>query len=84
MVEQSIKNYGEKKVCRPSELPLYTPPETPIVQEQKTRLPNSFEEYFATARQHVTKVYQEVKAYQRVGVDYLEQSKDNAECKLED
>jgi hypothetical protein len=83
VAEEKYKSDSQKKpnLCRPSDLPIYVPEPPPTTaHEPEPTVPSYIENSFATVREQVTKVYKEVKAYQRVGVDYVEQSKDNAEC----
>jgi hypothetical protein len=85
VAEEKYKSDSQKKpnLCRPSDLPIYVPEPPPTTaHEPEPTVPSYIENSFATVREQVTKVYKEVKAYQRVGVDYVEQSKDNAEWLL--
>ncbi|RZC39133.1 apolipoprotein O-like, partial [Asbolus verrucosus] len=82
--EKLGQNSDQQKsnLCRPSDLPIYVAEPAPLPQEKEYTIPSFIENGFATAREQVTTVYNEIKAYQRVGMDYIEQSKDNAEWLL--
>lgn len=82
------KEQNKPKLCRRSDLPIYVaetaPSSQPKLSEEKGLFGFSeqLESSFGIARHHVTRVYNEAQAYKKVGLDYVEQSRDNAECKL--
>ncbi|XP_044266641.1 MICOS complex subunit MIC27 isoform X2 [Tribolium madens] len=83
VAEEKYQQDAQKRnLCRPSDLPIYVPDPPPVPKDAEPTVPSYLENGFATVREQVTNVYKEVKAYQRVGMDYLEQSKDNAEWLL--
>ncbi|KAJ8961230.1 hypothetical protein NQ318_008913 [Aromia moschata] len=81
VTEAKEKLQNEENVCRPSELPIYTP--EPKVQnichEQEKQPPGAVENAFRTARVTFTKYNEDFKAYKRVGLEQLEKSKENVE-----
>lgn len=67
----------ETQKCRPSDLPIYVPePSPPPPQEPQT---NMAETEPITFRRQVTSFLNEVKAYQKVGMEYYQQGKETTE-----
>lgn len=81
-VEAKGKNVSniesEQTLCRPSELPLYSPEptsHTETIEEQQ--LPSKLEETIRTMRLKLTEINTEAQAYKRVGVDQFEKRKED-------
>ncbi|KAJ8934636.1 hypothetical protein NQ314_013235 [Rhamnusium bicolor] len=70
-------------VCRPSELPIYTPESTneSVKKECKEEEspPGAIEQAFRTTRLTYNKYSEEFKAYKRVGFEHLDRSRENVE-----
>ncbi|KAL3281909.1 hypothetical protein HHI36_005114 [Cryptolaemus montrouzieri] len=79
----SVEEKSDKKgiVCRPSELPIYSPdiPTPNCVEEKPTWFGNFLERKVAGLRQVVEKVVFEVKAYESVAEEYVKQGIDKAD-----
>lgn len=84
VVVESKNNAGaNEKKCRPSELPIYTPEKKVKAQElESPPQPGAIENTFATIRRNIFTFTSEVKAYERVAEDYIEQGIENADCKF--
>lgn len=84
MVSEASKHIqNSEKVCRPSELPIYTP-EVPIAKQEKEppSEPGVIENSFGVIRRTLFTCTEEVKAYQRVAIDSIEAGAENVDCKL--
>lgn len=84
VAESKMKSQEEDEcLCRPSELPIYV---TERVQKsaanQSEETPSSLENAIRKTRQTFTKYSDEFNAYKRVGLDHLERSKENVDCKF--
>lgn len=76
-----IKSQNEK-VCRPSELPIYSSKleaETTKLQIKET--PGQIETAVRDIRQTLTKYVDELSAYKRVGMEHVDRSIENLDCK---
>lgn len=85
VIVESKKNAQKEKICKPSELPIYTP-DKPTVSQQEPECfpePGAIENTFATIRRTIFTFTTEVNAYQRVATEYVEKGIDNADCKLD-
>lgn len=71
-------------VCRPSELPIYTPdPVTRTIQQtDQDQAPNFIENSVKSVRQTLGKFTDEFVAYEKVAKQSLSESRENVECKL--
>ncbi|KAG5883148.1 hypothetical protein JTB14_033399 [Gonioctena quinquepunctata] len=77
---------NEGYLCRPSELPIYTPEQefsNSIKTEQVDETPGMIENAIRVTRQTLTKYSDEAKAYKRVAVEQFDKSKENIECVIE-
>ncbi|XP_063902764.1 MICOS complex subunit MIC27 isoform X2 [Zophobas morio] len=81
--ERGKDSSQQGQYCRASELPIYVPDPPPPTPEPEVAMPTYLENGFGAVRQQVTNISREVSAYKRVAVDYVEQSKDNAEGLLQ-
>ncbi|CAH0557975.1 unnamed protein product [Brassicogethes aeneus] len=77
--EQDSTSEAPSYICKPSKLPIYVPePEVKRVETQQTdEASGAIEEVVRTTRQTLQKVSMEISAYERVGMNYFEQSKEN-------
>lgn len=71
-------------LCRPSELPIYTPdPVTRTIQRtDQDQAPNFIENSVKSVRQTLGKFTDEFVAYEKVAKQSLSESRENVECKL--
>nr|CAH7744269.1 unnamed protein product [Callosobruchus chinensis] len=82
VTEAKMKSESEgSKVCRPSELPIYTPEPVCNMRQDIVEAPGIIETTIRDTRQTVTKYSEELKAYQRVTQEHLSKSKENAQCR---
>nr|CAH7744271.1 unnamed protein product [Callosobruchus chinensis] len=80
VTEAKMKSESEgSKVCRPSELPIYTPEPVCNMRQDIVEAPGIIETTIRDTRQTVTKYSEELKAYQRVTQEHLSKSKENAQ-----
>lgn len=80
--ESTKKSQSGELVCKPSELPLYSPTtEKPKATKQVETKPEPgiIENTFATLRRTIFSFTSEVEAYQRVATDYIETGIENAD-----
>nr|CAH7744272.1 unnamed protein product [Callosobruchus chinensis] len=85
VTEAKMKSESEgSKVCRPSELPIYTPEPVCNMRQDIVEAPGIIETTIRDTRQTVTKYSEELKAYQRVTQEHLSKSKENAQLKKDD
>lgn len=84
MVTEAKEKKEEEFKCRPSELPIYTPEiKSDLEPQQKIRTkPGLIENTFGRIRVRVFTVINQVKHYQTVTEDAIEDSISNAECKM--
>lgn len=81
--KNNAQGQANEKKCRPSELPIYTPEKKVKSQElESPPEPGAIENTFATIRRNIFAFTSEVKAYERVAEDYIEQGIENADCKF--
>uniref|UniRef100_A0A6P7FT98 MICOS complex subunit n=1 Tax=Diabrotica virgifera virgifera TaxID=50390 RepID=A0A6P7FT98_DIAVI len=69
-------NKIDPKLCRPSELPLYTPDPIHNVKQIDDSESNQLEEVIRATRLKLVEINKEVEAYKRVGVEQFEKGKD--------
>lgn len=79
-----LQKESEDTFCRPSELPIYTPESTQELGAcpEEQEIPGFVEDAFRNVRLTLTKYNQEFQAYKKVGLDHLDKSKENVECKV--
>ncbi|XP_056642518.1 MICOS complex subunit MIC27 isoform X1 [Diorhabda sublineata] len=77
--EKNVSNIeNEQKLCRPSELPLYTPdPQSRTHTIEEQQLPSKLEETIKTVRLKLTEINAEAQAYKRVGLNQFEKRKED-------
>lgn len=76
------KSQNDDKVCRPSELPIYSPQEEPAktTKLQVDETSGTLESGVREVRETLTKYMDEVNAYKRVGVEHFDRSMENLDC----
>lgn len=72
------QDQSEGPVCKPSELPIYTKDPIRLPKTEQTP-PNAIENVCREIRQVYTKYSTEIKAYERVGIEHLKESKENVQ-----
>lgn len=76
----------EKYFCKPSELPIYVPDSKPKKKEEialkELGPPSRLELFFSSIRKNLFSMYHEVKVYKKKGEDFVNDTVENADCKL--
>lgn len=82
-IKPESKDENKTNSCRPSELPIYTSKDEPkiVTNVEVEEKPGYIESVIRDIRVTVTKYSDEFKAYKRVGVEHVDKSMENIECK---